>query len=76
MIVEARADATTLLVDRSECIINYLVDENIMINGIDEVSVGDVFGGLCWFVSVCLDVHFGQTFFRLTVVCAVSLLYC
>jgi dynein heavy chain len=38
MIIEAKADATTLLVDRSECILNYLVEQNIMINGMDEVS--------------------------------------
>lgn len=37
MIIEAKADATTLLVDRSECILNYLVEENIMVNGLDEV---------------------------------------
>jgi len=39
MIIESRADATSLLVDRSECILNYLLEENIMINGLDEVSL-------------------------------------
>ena len=43
MVVEAKADATTLLVDRSECILHYLVDQNIMINGMDEVLAASKF---------------------------------
>lgn len=35
--VEAVADETTLLVERSECVLKYLVDENIMVGNLEEV---------------------------------------
>eukprot|EP01032_Pedospumella_encystans_P015170 gene15170-17374_t len=43
MIIESKADATTLLVDRSECILNYLLEESIMISGLDEILAGSKF---------------------------------